>query len=156
MTVQHGATLDDYVLARHLPVAAFLVLTALDADGIVADVKGGVSDYGPVARLQIQSVAVLRIPGIADSDVVQGHILTLQRVNVPRRRVAERGILQQHTLAQAELQQHGALQDPALVGLSVGTLQLIILRIGIPHVLYLYARTRCEGLPLVFRELTLL
>ncbi len=106
--LEYGAAFDDDVLARASAPPAVGVLAALYADAVVAHVERGVSHHRVAARLKVKPVAVLRIFRVLHRDVVYEHVLAHQRVDVPRRRIAERHALQPYVAARHEAHHHGA------------------------------------------------
>ena len=90
---------DDDVLGRPPALAAVLVLPRLDADRIVAHVEPAVVDDRAPARIEVEAVAVLRVPRVQHRDVPDDDVLGEQRVDVPRRRVLERRAVEQHAAA---------------------------------------------------------
>ena len=80
MTVIHDAVIDDDVLGRDAAVATGFVFTGLHTDGIVADVKGAMRDDNVLAGFDIDTVAVLAVPGVTDGEVIEDEVLAAHGV----------------------------------------------------------------------------
>ena len=107
MTLEHGAPVDDDVLAGTAALASVGILSALDADAVVAGIEDRVDDEGVAARLQVECVAILRVGRVACQHIVDDDVLAHQRMDVPCRRVLEDDVLEQHVLAAHETDHDG-------------------------------------------------
>ena len=136
MTGEDGTAVDDDILAGLATQTAVLVLTALDADAVVASIELRIDDEGILARLQIERITILGVGGIAGEDIVDDDILAHQRMDVPRRRILEDDTLQQHVLT-ADQRNHHRTQETLVAipfSLAVGLDNIhvgILLGIGI-------------------------
>ena len=106
VTLENGASIDNHVLARDATLSAIEVLAALDADTIVAHIKGRVDDEGVLARLQVETIAILCEGRVAYQDILDEHVLTHQRMDVPGRRVLEDDTIEPNVLAADEADHH--------------------------------------------------
>ena len=122
MSVIDGTTIHHDVLARCLQVTSVLVLARLDADGIVAHVKLVVDDEAVLAGFEVQSVAVLAVPGVDYHHVLDDDVLAHEGMQVPGRGVLEAYALQPDVLALCEVEQcwtqEVACRLPVFVGLA--------------------------------------
>ena len=168
VAVEHDVVLHDDILAGLSASASVFVLARLDADGIVARIEGVVHNQGVGARLQVERVAVLRVPGVEHLDVVDGDVFAGQGMQTPAGRILERNSLEQNFLALDDVQQYGAEPRayfvPFFIGLDahgivellagLGTLERAFG--GIPDVVLHYAARSKEGFPLRGRHLAFL
>ena len=118
MTMQDDTAFDENILTRHVPATPLLVLAALDADGVIADIESRLSNYDTLATLEVEAVAILCEPRIAHLTVAYGDVGALEGVEIPGRGVGESGVLQENSCARDELQENGAMIGTAHVGLT--------------------------------------
>ena len=153
MSVQHGASVDDDVLARTLPITTFLVLARLDTDGIVTHIEGGVKDQHTVTGFEVKAITILGKPGVANGDIVDDKVFTHQRMNIPGWRIREGSILEQYALATDKVKQHRTIRHATHVGLIFHALQVILLGIRIPDTVHFNTAARSKRAPLAGSEL---
>ena len=79
---------DNSPRGLSMPASVF-VFARLDADGVVAGVEVAASHDSIGARLKVKGIAVLRVPGIVDGNVVEGDMITAPRMKAPGWRVLE-------------------------------------------------------------------
>ena len=60
------------------------------------------------ARLKVKGIAVLRVPGIVDGNVVEGDMITAPRMKAPGWRVLECASLDEHFPRMHDVEEHGA------------------------------------------------
>ena len=156
MAMQHGAAIDDDILAGTFPITTFLVLARLDADGIVAHIEGRVEDQHTIAGLEVEAITILCEPGVTDGDIVDDKVFAHQRMDVPGRRIREGGILEQHAIATNKVKQHRTIRHTTHIGLVFHALQVILLRIRIPDAVHLNSAARSKRAPLAGSELAFL
>ena len=106
MTVEYDAVVDHNILARNTAVTARLVLTALDADAIIAYIETRTGHDDILARFDVDTVAVLRVIGATNRNILDDQIGTHCRMNIPARRVLERDPLQKHIFAMVDGDHH--------------------------------------------------
>ena len=83
MSVIDGTSIHHDILTGSLQVASILVLSRLDADGIVAHVKLVVDNQAVLAGFEVQAIAVLAVPRVDDHDVLDDDVLAHEWVQVP-------------------------------------------------------------------------
>ena len=79
------AIIHYHVLRRDTAVTSGFVLAGLHADSVVTDIEGATADHYVLARLYIDTIAVLAIPGVADVEVAEDEVLAAHGVKVPCR-----------------------------------------------------------------------
>ena len=83
MSCKYGATVYHHILTRFATLASILVLTALDADSVVASIELAVHDERILARLQVECIAVLCVARIAGKHTVDDDVLAHEWMDVP-------------------------------------------------------------------------
>ena len=83
VAMQHDIVFDNDILAGLSTKATFLVTSRLQADGIVTGIEQAVGDEHIFARLHVEGIAILRIPGIEYLHVVHNQRFARKRVNAP-------------------------------------------------------------------------
>ena len=126
MPVQHGVVLYQYIFARLPATAAVGILARLDADSVVARIEQAVGYHYVPARLHVERIAILRIPGVEYLDIVQGQVFARKRVQTPTGRVTERNAFQQHAFALDKAQQYGAQPASHALPLVLGYLSFFL------------------------------
>ena len=106
MAFKYRAAIYHYIFARTCTTAAIFILTAFQTDSVISHIKGRIHNQRVFTRFQIQSVTVLRIARITHLHIFNQHILTHQRMQVPRRRVLENHPLQPHILTLYQTHHH--------------------------------------------------
>ena len=122
--------------------AAVLVLSALDADGVVSHVKAGAVDDHVFAGLDVNAVSVGGVVGVPDHDIADGNIPAPQRMQVPGRGILEGDVFQEYALAVSQgnedrTQESLDFLEVQVIGLPVeaagGEAGLAVAFVGIPH-----------------------
>ena len=88
MGMEYGVVLDEDVVAGAV-LERCGARAALHADAVVAHVHGVPDDEHVLALADVDAVAVLRVPGAADRDAVDDHVLAPLRHQVELRGILE-------------------------------------------------------------------
>ena len=124
VTSKDRTAVDNDILTRSATFPSVGILTAFDADAIVAGIETGVDDEGVPARLEVEGITILGVRRVTREYIIYNNILTHQRMDVPGRGVLEDDPLQQHVLTADEADHHRTQETmdglPLLIGLSCG------------------------------------
>ena len=99
MAMEYDVVSHNHVLAGLTTTATVSILARFDTDGIVTRIKDAAGNQSITARLQVECIAVLRIPGIEDLDIIKRDVVARQGMQTPTGRILERNTLKQHLLA---------------------------------------------------------
>ena len=164
MTGKDGTTVDDDIGTGNTAATAVGVLTALDADTIVASIEARVDNQSVGTRLQVEGIAILGVGGVTHEYIIYNNILAHQRMKVPRGGVLEDDALEQHVLTVDEAHHDGTQEPlhslPFLFGLGGGNVHVRpLFALGIPcgwhPVVFLHLLTAGnsqQALPVAFRD----